>query len=61
MKITKCKNQITCDIKGCSNLTVFYVKKDEYSSDSDALKLCKNCAKSLKKELENALKDKESL
>lgn len=61
MKICKCNNQITCDIKGCSNLTAFYVKKDELSSDSDALKICKNCAKSLLKTLEKAIKDKESL
>lgn len=61
MKITKCNVPITCDVKGCSNLTEFYVKKDELSSDSDALKLCKNCAKSLLKSLEKALKTKESL
>ncbi len=61
MKVIKCKNKITCDIKGCSNLSHFYIKKDEFSSDSDALKICKNCAKNLKKSLETALKEKESL
>ena len=61
MKIFKCNNQITCDIKGCIDLASFYIKKDEFSSDGDALKICKNCAKNLKKLLETTFKDKESL
>lgn len=61
MIITKCNGKIICDIKGCSNLSCYFVKKSEFSSDSDALKLCKTCAKSLSKGLNLALKDKENL
>ena len=59
MKLFKCNDKITCDIKGCSNLSQYYVKKEENCSDSDALKICKDCAKKLYKSLEKVLKDKE--
>lgn len=59
MKLFKCNDKITCDINGCSNLSHYYVKKDENSFDCDALKICNDCAKKLLKSLEKVLKDKE--
>lgn len=56
MIITKTNKDIVCDVNGCSNKAVYFVKNQETESDFYSLKLCETCAKELKKVLATVIK-----
>ena len=44
----KTNKNIVCDLHGCGNKAVYFIKKDETENDYYSLKLCDKCAKELK-------------
>ncbi|MBR6737848.1 MAG: hypothetical protein IKL82_05750 [Clostridia bacterium] len=52
----KTTKSIVCDVNGCSNKAVFFVKKNNDENDGYSLKLCATCAKELVKALNVAIK-----
>ena len=52
----KTTKSIVCDVNGCENTAVYFIKKDNEENDFYSLKLCENCAKELKSVLTAVLK-----
>ena len=60
MKIIECKEKIVCDVKGCNNVSKYYLNKKQNNNLSDSIKLCEDCAKKLLIALSTLIKIKES-
>ncbi len=60
MVLIKSRENIVCDMKGCSNIATYFIKKKQTENNFDSIKLCKDCSKKLLKILNVELKGKEN-
>ena len=60
MVLTESKVKIVCDIKGCNNISKYFIRLDKSANIADSLKLCPTCSATLLKLLQKKFEKKEN-